>query len=211
MSLHSDEPTPIGTGRRGPSPMMFLSLGIGAAIAVTMISVVSYFTKGVTPTTTSTTVATSPLLGKEVEDAHLPPIGTAWSFAPGIEQVVHVPAHHVPTVVVFFASWCGPCAEELPRIAKWYSSKPNEIALEMVASNDSQTDANAFLKKSSVALPAALDADGSVASTNYGFGTLPETVFIDESGVVRKVVYGAVTAKDLRDGTNLLLSTITRN
>ena len=35
------------TSQRGrPSPMMFVSLGIGAVVAIVLISVVSYFTGG---------------------------------------------------------------------------------------------------------------------------------------------------------------------
>ena len=55
------------------------------------------------------------------------------------------------------------------------------------------------------ALPAVLDSDGAVADTTYGFGTLPETVFIDATGKVRQVVFGAVTKAQLTNGAAALL------
>jgi thiol-disulfide isomerase/thioredoxin len=186
--------------------MMFLSLGIGSAIAVTMISVVSYFTKApITSTTTTSIPSSSPLVGHTIDDVHLPALGT------GGVQKIHLPTHGTPTVVVFFASWCGPCRKELPLISEWFVHKPSQISLMMVASNDTAAAATMFLQLSSVGLPAALDADGTVASTTYGFGTLPETVFIDGTGVVQKVIYGAVSMKQLNAGTAQLLATITRN
>ena len=185
--------------------MMFLSLGIGAAIAITMISVVSYFTKphATTTTSTTTTVATSPLVGKKVGVRELPALASLPTVPAGTKT--RVPVAGTPTIVVFFASWCGPCHEEMPRIASWYKTKPDGVSLILIASNDTAAAANSFLSEHHAALPAVLDSDGAVADTTYGFGTLPETVFIDATGKVRQVVFGAVTKAQLTNGAAALL------
>ena len=93
----------------------------------------------------------------------------------------------------------------MPRIASWYKTKPDGVSLILIASNDTAAAANSFLSEHHAALPAVLDSDGAVADTTYGFGTLPETVFIDATGKVRQVVFGAVSKAQLTNGAAALL------
>lgn len=170
--------------------MMFVSLGIGTFVAVTMISIVSYFTPHHPATTTTTTQPQPAIVGRRAPTAELPVLGTPHRFL--------VPPTNRAAIVVFFASWCGPCAEEMPQVATWYhTQRPTNVSLIAVASNDSAVAAQQFLADHRAELPALLDAQGNYASSGFGFATLPETVFIDRRGVVRHVVFGAVTAGEL--------------
>lgn len=190
MSSSSAEPT----GRRGPSPMMLLSVGAGALIAGTLISFVSHFTSS-TPSTT--TLPEPAVVGTKVRSQALPALS-------GHEGVSAIPVRGQRTVLVFFASWCGPCRRELPEVEKFAASAPSDVAIVAVAANDSPDAAAQFLDSLGVTIPAVSDEDGSVTSSVYGFGTLPETVFINSDGTVRHVVFGGVTTNILRQGVGAL-------
>lgn len=190
MSSSSAEPT----GRRGPSPMMLLSLGAGALIAGTLIAFVSHFTSSVPSTTTLPEPA---VVGTKVAPQALPALRDH-------DGVAEIPVRGRRTVLVFFASWCGPCRRELPEVQRYATTAPSDVAVVAVAANDSPTAAGAFLERLGVTIPAVSDEDGSVTSSIYGFGTLPETVFIDSDGTVRHVVFGGVTENILRQGVGAL-------
>jgi len=190
MSSSSAEPT----GRRGPSPMMLLSVGAGALIAGTLITFVSHFTSSAPATTTLPEPA---IVGTKVSTQALP----ALSGHGGISKI---PVRGQRTVLVFFASWCGPCRNELPEVEKYAANAPSDVAIVGVAANDSPTAAAEFLDSLDVTIAAVGDEDGSVTSSIFGFGTLPETVFINSDGTVRHVVFGGVTENILRQGVGAL-------
>lgn len=174
--------------------MMLLSLGAGALIAGTLIAFVSHFT---TSGTTTTTLPEPAVVGTKVAARALPALL-------GHEGVATVPVAGKKTVVVFFASWCGPCRHELPEVERYAAHAPDDVVVVGVASNDSPEAAASFLDSLGVTIPAVSDHDGSVTSTVYGFGTLPETVFINSDGTVRHVVFGGVTELLLRQGVGAL-------
>lgn len=189
MSLSSaDEPR-----RKGPSPMMLISLGGGAAIAIALISVVSHFTSS---TTTTTSLPEPAIVGTTVASQLLPTLDG--------QARLTVPTPGVRTVLVFFASWCGPCRRELPEVQAYAESAPSDVRVIGVAANDGPDAAAAFLDELGVNILAVSDEDGSVTSSIYGFGTLPETVFIDSSGVVRHVVFGGLNRQMLRQAVGAL-------
>jgi len=174
--------------------MMLLSVGAGTLIAGTLIALVSHFTSS-TPSTT--TLPEPAVVGTTVAPHALPALA-------GHEGVSAIPVRGQRTVLVFFASWCGPCRRELPEVEKYAATAPSDVAIVGVAANDSPRAAAEFLDRLDVTIPAVSDEDGSVTSSIYGFGTLPETVFINSDGTVRHVVFGGVTENILRQGVGAL-------
>lgn len=174
--------------------MMLLSVGAGALIAGTLITLVSHFTSS-SPTTT--TLPEPAVVGTTVTAHSLPALV-------GHEGVTAIPVRGRRTVLVFFASWCGPCRRELPEVERYAASAPDDVSIVGVAANDSPSAAAAFLDRLGITIPAVSDEDGSITSSVFGFGTLPETVFIDSDGTVRHVVFGGVTENSLRQGVGAL-------
>lgn len=102
-----------------------------------------------------------------------------------------------PVVVNFWASWCGPCQQEFPMLRQarqQYAAKGLEIL--GVIYKDSPDAARGFMTKENAAWPALVDTGGSVARA-YGILGIPDSFFVDRTGVVRALSYGPPSQADL--------------
>jgi hypothetical protein len=55
------------------------------------------------------------------------------------------------------------------------------------------SNARNFVMKSHVLFPVGFDPNDSVVTGIFKFGQIPETVFVSKSGVVKSVVFGAIS------------------
>ena len=102
-----------------------------------------------------------------------------------------------PVVLNFWASWCIPCREEAPLLTAanaTYGSRGLRIL--GVVYQDSSENARAFMARYGQTYPGLLDLDGRTA-IDYGVFGIPETFFIDPTGVVRSRQVGVLTETDL--------------
>jgi thiol-disulfide isomerase/thioredoxin len=102
-----------------------------------------------------------------------------------------------PVVITFFASWCGPCAQEIPAVAKFaelQKAKGTNIAFIGIDENDPRTSGKAFVKRSGVGFAVGSDADGIVLQDLGAEAALPQTIFINTQGQIIEHVYGSVTS-----------------
>jgi cytochrome c biogenesis protein CcmG/thiol:disulfide interchange protein DsbE len=100
-----------------------------------------------------------------------------------------------PAVVNFWASWCGPCADEAPVLesaARRYGDRITFIGVDV---EDIDSDAQAFLSKYGITYPNGSGNAGPI-SVQYGMRGVPETYFIAPDGrLIRK--WNTLTAADL--------------
>jgi peroxiredoxin len=85
----------------------------------------------------------------------------------------------------FWASWCGPCRQEMPLLESIYK-KYNRMGFTLIGVNvepDSNA-ANQWLKQTPVSFPILYDKDSKV-SKMYDVAGMPSTVIIDRTGKVR--------------------------
>ncbi len=85
----------------------------------------------------------------------------------------------------FWASWCGPCRQEMPLLESIYK-KYNRMGFTLIGVNvepDSNA-ANQWLKQTPVSFPILYDKDSKV-SRMYDVAGMPSTVIIDRTGKVR--------------------------
>ena len=157
--------------------MMFVSLGIGTAVAVALIVVVSLLTGGRT--------SANALIGTEASAFTLPALSGGSVTAP------YAKGH--PTVMVFMASYCAPCRAELPRLVAYLRShSTGSLRVVGVDSSDQRSAALAFVRADHVPFPVAFDPTSTVASS-FQLVAIPDTVFVNARGRVVNVVIGKIT------------------
>jgi cytochrome c biogenesis protein CcmG/thiol:disulfide interchange protein DsbE len=89
-----------------------------------------------------------------------------------------------PIVVNQWASWCGPCRFEFPFLRAAAERYRGRVAFLGVNSNDSRSEAQAFLRENPVPFPSFYDPDVKVAREFKGGFAWPTTAYYDRSGRV---------------------------
>ena len=88
-------------------------------------------------------------------------------------------------LVNFWATWCGPCREEMPRLETLYEKyRKSGFVLLGVNVDDDPHVALATASKLNVSFPVLLDTEKTVSKL-YQLNTMPSTVVIDRDGKVR--------------------------
>jgi cytochrome c biogenesis protein CcmG/thiol:disulfide interchange protein DsbE len=86
-----------------------------------------------------------------------------------------------PVVINFWASWCGPCVQELPVLSNASMSHP-QVAFVGADNQDTSGGFNSFEQRHPHPYPTGPIVTGSYQS--YGVSGLPATFFIDANGLV---------------------------
>ena len=90
----------------------------------------------------------------------------------------------------FWATWCGPCIEELPSLELMQQELP-QVQVVAIDSSDSLDAYHDFLSHRPVRLLTIFDPKPAPTSNAlYGTFAYPETYVIDKSGVVRRKFIG---------------------
>ena len=88
-------------------------------------------------------------------------------------------------LVNFWASWCGPCKQEMPHLGRLYDKyRSSGFTLLAVNIDDDARHGAATAAKWGLKFPVLLDTDKKVTRL-YDLGAMPSTVLIDRDGKVR--------------------------
>lgn len=88
-------------------------------------------------------------------------------------------------MVNFWATWCGPCKQEMPHLNRLYDKyRASGFTLLGVNVDDDPRQAVAAAARLGLKFPVLLDADKAVIK-RYDMGSMPATVLIDRDGRVR--------------------------
>jgi len=108
-------------------------------------------------------------------------------------------------VVNFWATWCGPCRNEIPDFNDVYSRyRDRGVEFLGIAVDESpETVVPEFLEKIPIAYPVLLGSQDLIY--RYGVRGLPTTFIIDRSGRIAKRLVGMTFANTLENELNKLL------
>ena len=106
-----------------------------------------------------------------------------------------------PLVVNFWASWCGPCCNELPVFDAAAKAHAGDIEFMMVNLTDGYSETiegvDAFLTETGYTFPVYYDTEGSAAIA-YSIRPIPMTVFIRADGTVLDTHIGSMDEATLQ-------------
>lgn len=109
-------------------------------------------------------------------------------------------------ILIFWATWCPDCLEELPdieRLYKEYQLEKNEniVILGINTPNrEIETDVKgitAFMQKNNYTFPTLMDEDGKVFES-YDIRTYPTTYFIDRNGKISRCIKEIMHYDDMK-------------
>jgi thiol-disulfide isomerase/thioredoxin len=91
-----------------------------------------------------------------------------------------------PAIVNLWASWCGPCREELPAFQRYADRAAGSVLVLGVITEDTRAAAQSFVDDYRLTFPMLYDREGQLKRA-VGKVALPITVFLDGRGQVAYV------------------------
>lgn len=105
-----------------------------------------------------------------------------------------------PVVLNFWATWCGPCRAEMPRLERAAGDNAG-IAFYAIDLDEDGAKVRGFFDALEIAHLVPLVDVGTAVARKYGLGDgVPTTYFIDKDGIVRATSIGEMDAAKLAAG-----------
>lgn len=141
-----------------------------------------------------------PVAGSPAPDFSLPQLGGS---------TVRLAEQRGKVVIVnFWASWCGPCESETPRLVQWYEAHRAAGLMVLGVDSlylDSRDSVERFAQQYKVRYPVLLDGEGKI-SKQWRAQQLPRSYVVDRKGVVRFTRIGEITESDWQTEVQPLLA-----
>ena len=100
-------------------------------------------------------------------------------------------------VMDFWATWCPPCRDELPRLEKLSKELAARGIVFVGVNNEEASTARGFVRKQGYEIPVLMDSKREV-NRRYGISAIPSLFVIDRDGVIRRHFIGSRGEEALR-------------
>lgn len=125
------------------------------------------------------------------------PDATAPALTPPPPSIALKSLRGRPAFLDVWASWCVPCREEAPLLARLWRQYRSQVRFLGIDVEDSRADARAFTKRYGLGYPNIVDAKAKLA-TKLGFFGLPTAYLVDAQGRVAAKLIGKQKEATLR-------------
>ena len=137
----------------------------------------------------------SVLIGHPAPKTDLPPLTGLTRDGKAVPGLSNAAFPGEVTLVNVWASWCVPCADEVPYLEQL--SKDKRIKLVGINYKDPTDNARRFLNRyGNPFVAVGVDANGRT-SIDWGVYGVPETYLIDRTGTIAYKLVGPLTAENL--------------
>jgi peroxiredoxin len=112
-------------------------------------------------------------------------------------------------ILNFWATWCGPCKEELPRLAEiagQYADRGVTFLLTSIDEQKKLSDIRHYVSEHGIKLPVLTGASVDLLEQLTGVNVVPATLVIDEKGDIIRAINGVAHNEDVREAVDWLLS-----
>jgi thiol-disulfide isomerase/thioredoxin len=112
-------------------------------------------------------------------------------------------------VLNFWATWCGPCKAEIPRLgqlAQQYGDQKVVFLLASIDESRKQPMVRSFVAEEKITLPVWVGASSDLLQQLSGTYVVPATLLIDANGDIVRVINGEARDQDIREVLDWLLS-----
>lgn len=129
----------------------------------------------------------APKVGKYAPDFHLLDLEGKETFL--------IDFRGKPVMLNVWASWCGPCVNEMPLIQEVYDTWADDgLVILAVNSGESTAHVKQFIEAQGFSFPVLLDGDQTV-TLGYNVRGIPATFFINPDGVIEEIKVGGFTSQ----------------
>lgn len=101
-------------------------------------------------------------------------------------------------ILNFWATWCGPCRDEIPELNSFYEENKDSVAFLSVEIQESRQEVEEFLRSRPIRYPIVLDSEqGKSISDLYQISVVPTTFIINSKGEIIAKIQGSTTREAL--------------
>ncbi|MBE5924391.1 MAG: TlpA family protein disulfide reductase [Lachnospiraceae bacterium] len=93
-------------------------------------------------------------------------------------------------LINLWATWCGPCVEEMPAFEKLNKEYGDDVKIVCVNCMEAKSDVNSFVKQNGYTFPVAYDESGAI-NMKYPTQGIPYTLVVGKDGKVKNIYVGS--------------------